>query len=590
MFGLLNAVLLLYRIGLRIARAGPHGPADSAAAWCYSSRHVRPPTRPAFDWQDPFFLDDQLNEEERAIRDAARDYCQDRLMSRVIEANRHEKFHREIMNEMGALGLLGSTLPEKYGCAGSSYTVYGLVAREVERVDSGYRSAMSVQSSLVIHPITAYGSYAQRARYLPKLLTGECGLLRPHRPTTAPIPAAWRRGGETAGGCRLTGAKTWITSAPIADVLVVWAESDAHGGAIRGFVVERGAKGLSTPAIHGKLSLRASVTGEIVLDGVEVGEDALLPNASGLSGPFGCLNRARYGIAWGALGAAEDCWHRARSYTLDRSNWAAARRQPARAGEARRHADGDRAGCRGCCGRPADGRGAAGGGGDQPAETQQRRQGAGDRARGPRHAAPTDRRGIPRDAPRGQPRDGQHLRGDARHPRAHPRPRPDRDSRVLGGEAQELDLMPPLAGLKVVELARVLAGPWAGQLLADLGAEVVKIESLAGDDTRRWGPPFVDCSDGSQAAAYYHACNRGKRSIALDFSTPEGARSSPLAAGADVLIENFKVGGLKKYRLDYESLKPGNPRLVYASITGFGQNGPDAPRPGYDFMIQAMGG
>ena len=273
-----------------------------------------------FDWEDPFFLDDQLTEEEIAIRDVARDYCQDKLMSRVLEANRHEKFHREIMNEMGALGLLGSTLPEKYGCAATNYTTYGLVAREVERVDSGYRSAMSVQSSLVMHPIYAYGTEAQRRKYLAKLASGELiGCFGLTEPDYGSDPGGMAtRAEKVAGGYRLNGAKTWISNAPVADVAVVWAKLD---GVIRGFIVERGAKGFSTPKIEGKLSLRASITGEIVLADCVVPEENLLPNVQGLAGPFGCLNNARYGISWGAMGAAEFCWHRARQYVLDRKQF-----------------------------------------------------------------------------------------------------------------------------------------------------------------------------------------------------------------------------------------------------------------------------
>ncbi len=274
-----------------------------------------------FDWQDPFFLDDQLTEEERAIRDAARDYCQDKLMTRVLEANRHETFHREIMNEMGALGLLGSTLPEKYGCAGSSYTVYGLVAREVERVDSGYRSAMSVQSSLVMHPIYAYGTEEQRMKYLPKLATGEwVGCFGLTEPDHGSDPGSMiTKAAKVPGGYRLNGAKMWITNSPIADVAVVWAKTE--DGAIRGFILERGMKGFETPKIEGKFSLRASVTGGIMLSDVMVPEENLLPNVSGLGGPFGCLNNARYGIAWGAMGAAEFCWMRARDYTVERKQF-----------------------------------------------------------------------------------------------------------------------------------------------------------------------------------------------------------------------------------------------------------------------------
>ncbi len=273
-----------------------------------------------FDWQDPFGLDGELTDEERMVRDAARDYAQGELLPRVTSAYLEERFDREIMAEMGTLGLLGPTIPETYGGAGLGYVAYGLVAREVERVDSGYRSAMSVQSSLVMHPIHAYGSEEQRRKYLPKLASGEwVGCFGLTEPDAGSDPAGMRtRAEKIDGGYRITGAKMWITNSPIADVFVVWAKSDAHDGAIRGFVLERGMKGLTSPKIEGKLSLRASVTGEIVMDGVEVGEDALLPNVQGLKGPFGCLNRARYGIAWGTMGAAEACFHAARQYTLDR--------------------------------------------------------------------------------------------------------------------------------------------------------------------------------------------------------------------------------------------------------------------------------
>jgi len=273
-----------------------------------------------FVWDDPFLLDAELTDDERMVRDTARDYAQDRLMSRVLTANREERFDREIMNEMGALGMLGATLPQKYGCAGVNYVSYGLMAREVERVDSGYRSAMSVQSSLVMHPIHAYGSEMQRERYLPKLATGEwvgCFVLT--EPDHGSDPGSMiTRAERVADGFRLNGAKMWITNSPIADLAVVWAKLD---GVIRGFIVERGMKGFSTPKIEGKMSLRASVTGEIVLDNVIVPEENLLPDARGLGGPFGCLNRARYGIAWGAMGAAEFCWHAARRYTLDRKQF-----------------------------------------------------------------------------------------------------------------------------------------------------------------------------------------------------------------------------------------------------------------------------
>jgi len=276
-----------------------------------------------FDWQDPFGLDAQLTDEERMVRDAARDYAQGELQPRVTSAFLDERFDREIMSEMGALGLLGPTIPETYGGAGLGYVAYGLVAREVERVDSGYRSAMSVQSSLVMHPIYAYGTEEQRRKFLPKLASGEwVGCFGLTEPDAGSDPGGMRtRAEKIDGGYRLTGAKMWITNSPIADVMVVWAKSDGHGGGIKGFVLERGMKGLSTPKIEGKLSLRASITGEIVMDGVEVGEDALLPEVQGLKGPFGCLNRARYGIAWGTMGAAEACMHAARQYTLDRAQF-----------------------------------------------------------------------------------------------------------------------------------------------------------------------------------------------------------------------------------------------------------------------------
>ena len=276
--------------------------------------------RAAFVWDDPFLLEEQLTEEERLARDAARAYAHERLMPRALEANRHERFDRAIMDEMGALGLLGATLPPKYGCAGASYVVYGLMAREVERVDSGYRSAMSVQSSLVMHPIHAYGTDAQRERYLPRLASGEwvgCfGLTEPDHGSDPGGMAsrAVRDGDEFV----LNGTKTWITNAPIADVALVWAKLD---GDIRGFLVERGTAGLSTPRIEGKMSMRASATGQIAMADVRIPAANLLPGARGLGGPFGCLNRARYGIAWGALGAAEFCWHAARSYVLDRKQF-----------------------------------------------------------------------------------------------------------------------------------------------------------------------------------------------------------------------------------------------------------------------------
>jgi glutaryl-CoA dehydrogenase len=276
-----------------------------------------------FDWSDPFELEHQLSEDERMVRNTARDYAQGKLLPRVTSAYLDERFDREIMNEMGALGLLGSTLPEAYGGAALGYVSYGLAAREVERVDSGYRSAMSVQSSLVMYPIYAYGDEGQRKKYLPKLATGEwVGCFGLTEPEAGSDPGSMRtRAEKTSGGYRLTGSKMWITNAPIADVAVVWAKSAAHEGKIRGFILERGMKGLSTPKIEKKLSLRASVTGELVMEGVEVPEDNLLPNVSGLKGPFGCLNRARYGIAWGSMGAAEACFHAARDYTLNRKQF-----------------------------------------------------------------------------------------------------------------------------------------------------------------------------------------------------------------------------------------------------------------------------
>ena len=276
-----------------------------------------------FDWEDAFRMETQLSEDERMLRDGARDFAQSVLQPKVIDAYRDEISDPGIFKEMGAIGLLGLTVPEEYGGLGANYVTYGLVAREIERVDSGYRSMMSVQSSLVMYPIYAYGSEEQRMKYLPGLAAGSLiGCFGLTEPDAGSDPGGMKTKAEkTATGYKLTGSKMWISNSPIADVFVVWAKSDAHNGKIRGFVLEKGMKGLSAPKIGGKLSLRASVTGEIVLDGVEVGEDALLPNVEGLKGPFGCLNRARYGIAWGVLGAAEFCWHAARQYGMDRKQF-----------------------------------------------------------------------------------------------------------------------------------------------------------------------------------------------------------------------------------------------------------------------------
>jgi glutaryl-CoA dehydrogenase len=279
--------------------------------------------RASFRWDDPLLFDDQLTEDERLIRDTARGYAQDKLMPRVIDAYMQEHTDRAVFDEMGELGLLGVTIPEAYGGAEAGYVSYGLVAREIERVDSGFRSMMSVQSSLVMYPIYAYGDESQRKKYLPKLATGEwVGCFGLTEPDAGSDPAGMKtRAEKVSDGYRLTGTKMWISNAPLADVFVIWAKSAAHGDDIRGFVLEKGMKGLSAPKIGGKLSLRASVTGEVVMDGVIVPEECLLPNVTGLKGPFGCLTRARFGIALGVMGAAEDCWHRARQYTLDRKQF-----------------------------------------------------------------------------------------------------------------------------------------------------------------------------------------------------------------------------------------------------------------------------
>ncbi len=275
----------------------------------------------SFNWADPLLLDQQLTEDERMVREAAQAYCQEKLLPRVLEAFRHEKTDPAIFTEMGALGLLGPTIPTEYGGAGLNYVCYGLIAREVERVDSGYRSMMSVQSSLVMVPINEFGSEAQKKKYLPKLATGEwIGCFGLTEPNHGSDPAGMlTRAKAVNGGYSLSGSKMWISNSPIADVFVVWAKTD--DGEIRGFILEKGMKGLSAPAIHGKFGLRASITGEIVMDNVEVSEDQLLPKVKGLKGPFTCLNSARFGIAWGALGAAEDCWHRARQYVMDRNQF-----------------------------------------------------------------------------------------------------------------------------------------------------------------------------------------------------------------------------------------------------------------------------
>ena len=369
------------------------------------------PDEIAFDWADPLRLDEALTEEERMVRDSARAYCQEKLLPRVLEANRHERFDRAIMSEMGALGFLGATI-EGYGCAGVNYVSYGLIAREVERIDSSYRSAMSVQSSLVMHPIYAFGTEEQRQKYLPKLASGEwVGCFGLTEPDHGSDPAGMTtRAATVTGGWRLSGAKMWITNAPIADVLVVWAKTE--DAVIRGFILERGMKGLSAPKIEGKFSLRASVTGEIVMDGVFVPEENMLPGVKGLRGPFSCLNSARYGIAWGVLGAAEFCWYVARNYTLERRQFG----RPLAANQLIQKKLVDMQteitlGLHACLrlGRLKDE------GRDRPEMVsilKRLRQGARHRPRRARHARrQRDRRRIPCDPPHDEPRGGQYLEG-----------------------------------------------------------------------------------------------------------------------------------------------------------------------------------
>jgi len=385
-----------------------------------------------FQWEDPLGLEGELSEEERMVRETAKGFAQDYLMPRVIEAYREEKYDPDMLPEMGKLGLLGPTVAEEYGGAGSGYVAYGLIARELERVDSGYRSAMSVQSSLVMYPIYAYGTEAQRRKYLPKLAKAELiGCFGLTEPDHGSDPGSMvTKAEKVAGGYKLNGAKTWISNAPVADIAVVWAKLD---GKIRGFVVERGTKGFSTPKIEGKLSLRASITGEVVLSDCVIPEENLLPNIKGLAGPFGCLNNARYGIAWGAMGAAVLLAPGAPIYPRPQTVWPALGRQPAHPEEACRHADRDRPGTTGrAASRPPAGAGESRAALDLAHEAQQLRQSARHRAARPRHARRQRHlRGVPRDARARQPRDREHLRGHARHPRPHPRPRANRHSGVF---------------------------------------------------------------------------------------------------------------------------------------------------------------
>ncbi len=387
----------------------------------------------AFQWDDPLLLEGQLTEDERMIRDSARDFCQAELMPGILLANRHENFDREIMRAFGRMGFLGPTI-EGYGCPGVSHVAYGLIAREVERVDSGYRSAMSVQSSLVMHPIHAFGTDAQRDRFLPGLAKGDLvgcfGLTEPNHGSDPGSMAT--RATKVDGGWRMHGSKMWISNSPIADVMVVWAKDDA--GVIRGFILERGMAGLSTPKIEGKLSLRASITGEIVMDDVFVPDANLLPGVTGLKGPFSCLNKARYGIAWGVMGAAEFCWHAALRYTLDRKQFGrplAANQlvQLKLANMQTEIASGIQMALR--VGRLMDD-GTRDAGDGLAHQAQQLRQGARHRPRRARHARRQRHLGrVPRDASRREPRDGQHVRGHARHPRADPRPVADGHRGVL---------------------------------------------------------------------------------------------------------------------------------------------------------------
>jgi glutaryl-CoA dehydrogenase len=391
------------------------------------------PNRASFQWQDPLLLDTQLTEDERAVRDAARAYCQDQLMPRVTDAFRNQTTDVAIFREMGALGLLGATLPEQYGGAGLNYVCYGLVAREVERVDSGYRSMMSVQSSLVMVPIFEFGNEATKRKYLPRLATGEwIGCFGLTEPDHGSDPGSMvTRARKVDGGYALTGSKMWITNSPIADVFVVWAKDD--GGQIRGFVLEKGWEGLTAPAIHSKVGLRASITGEIAMDNVFCPEENAFPEVRGLKGPFTCLNSARYGIAWGALGAAEFCFETARQYTLDRKQFG----KPIAANQLIQKKLADMLteialGLQGCL--SDEGRGHGSDRPDLDHEAQLLWQGARHRPHRPRHARRQRHLGrVRRGAPPRQPRSGQHLRGHARHPRAHPRSRHHRHSGVLNG-------------------------------------------------------------------------------------------------------------------------------------------------------------